>query len=248
MTRPVPSRTLSAGLDRLASLGFLLADGADLQHHFGSDLLVALRRRPTLTHFDPEFVLAWTPIGGRGVQVRIDRTSTAGSRPLAWGVIRIFDRINAYNSFVTFGGTLTVEPGDDDSTILRFSSPAPILRWIGHSQGSDPRAADVESFFARIMVPIDFQPGAETRVSAAGPLALYAAMVTDRAGRLAAEPALRASSALLTQWVSHEAARLVADEPKAWSAGAELLHTLGLDPPAVNGTALNGTAASSRGR
>ncbi len=231
VAQPDQLGTVASTLDRLANVGFLLVDGADPQQRSGSDLLVALRERPTLAHFDPEFVLSWTSAGGRGRQSRIDRSTEAGRHPCAWGVIRIFDRIGAFNSFVTFGGAVTTERSDGGPTVLRFSSPAPIMRWTGHSQGIDPRAADVESFFARLMVPIDFQDGAEARVATAGPIVLYAAMLADRAGRLAAEPALRATTPVMTQWVHHETNRLAEYQPEPWQAGLDLLEALGLARP-----------------
>jgi hypothetical protein len=107
--------------------------------------------------------------------------------------------------------------------VVRFHSAAPILRWTGHSQPTDARAADVESFFARLMLPIDFQPGAEALVGHAEPLALYAAMIEDLAARLAGSPGLREARPGLETWVRGETARLRAQRPDALEAGRGLL-------------------------
>ena len=66
---------------------------------------------------------------------------------------------------------------DDTTVLVDFSSHAPILRWSGHSQATDPLAAEVGAFFARIKVPIDFVPGAEALVSKATPRTLYCAFI-----------------------------------------------------------------------
>ena len=63
-----------------------------------------------------------------------------------------------------------------------FTSRAPIVRWAGHSQGMDPIADEVGAFFARLMVPVDYQPEAEARVAEAGPEALYAVFLRHSAG------------------------------------------------------------------
>ena len=66
---------------------------------------------------------------------------------------------------------------DETTTITRFRSPAPIERWSGHSQGLDLLTEEIGAFFGRLMVPVDFQPGAEGRLVSATPLALYAAFL-----------------------------------------------------------------------
>ena len=80
------------------------------------------------------------------------------------------------NQFLGFGGTLLVDARDerDTSTYAAFISRAPDRPLGGHSQGVDPLVDEIGSFFARLMVPIDYQPEAEARIAAADPEALYA--------------------------------------------------------------------------
>jgi hypothetical protein len=53
----------------------------------------------------------------------------------------------------------------------------------GHSQDVDPNASQVAAFFARLLVPIDFTPGAEARVASLSPMALYSGFVADLGAR-----------------------------------------------------------------
>jgi hypothetical protein len=102
----------------------------------------------------------------------------------AWGRISLTDRLGVKNEFLSFGGTLRAQM-TEATVLVDFSSHAPILRWSGHSQSTDPLAAEVGGFFARIKVPIDFVPGAEALVSKAAPRTLYCAFIQYVRERLA---------------------------------------------------------------
>jgi hypothetical protein len=227
--------SIAGDLPYLEGLGFVVVDGAHAGRKSPARLLVGLRDQPTLAHFDPEWVLVWATRDGRGTRLRLQRPCLPEQLPFAWGPIRLFDRLGESNTFVSFGGTLTageVEPG---FSVLRFASPAPILRFAGHSQPSDPLAADVEAFFARLMVPIDFVRGAETIVAETSPLGLYAAVVADFAARLDASPvaeAWRRSDPESDRWAVTERARLRAEQPAAWAEGCALRDRLGIRPTA----------------
>src|ERR671925_423881 len=124
-TRPEdpPLDPASAAL-RLADWGFLATP--DLPDRPGpASLLVAIRPRPTLRHYDPEVVQLWVPEDGHGARRLIDQTT---AMPLAleftWGPIRIEDRLHVVNDYLSFGGRLTADR-IDDATILVFVSPAP---------------------------------------------------------------------------------------------------------------------------
>ena len=192
-------------------------------------LLVALRREHHDRQFEPDWLLYWVAASGRGVRRRLDRGSLeiAGA-PFAWGTIRVFDRLSAFNTYVTFGGAVTVGHAGDGTLVAQFISAAPILRWTGHDGPPDVRAAEAECFFARIMVPIDFTSGAEALVAATSPLAVYAAMLTDLEPRLAAERAMDAPDARLAATVRHEATRVRTVDAAAWQEGRALLVRLGL--------------------
>jgi hypothetical protein len=144
-----------------------------------------------------------------------------------WGPIRIEDRLHVVNDYLSFGGRLTADR-IDDATILVFVSPAPLLRRGGHSQPWDTAAEGLGAFFARLRVPIAADAEVESAVSAAGPLARYAAFVADTLGRSRRSPQVRGADP--RQWIllHAEERRLRRDHPRAWLAGLDLLEVAGL--------------------
>jgi len=185
-------------------------------------LLVALRPVPTLEHYDPEAVDYWVTANGRGER----RTLTAAtqmpvSEEFSWGLIRLTDRLHVTNEYLTFGGRLDAAT-IDGIVIAAFTSPAPLLRRGGHSQGLDPGADAVGAFFGRLMVAVDYQPGFEALLAAAPPLTRYAAFLQTRSARL------RAAGEGLPETdfdglIRREAARLAAADPASWAAAGQLL-------------------------
>lgn len=215
---------------RLEHLGFLVMNGSNPAEPPGANLIVALRDRPTLTHFDPESVTYWVTKGGRGRPADLTRTTHLPlEQPFAWGPIKTTDRLDVFNSFLSFGGTLRANAVGPDETVAVFSSPAPIVRWTGHSQDVDPLADEIGAFFARIRVPIDFVPEAEDRLAALGPLALYAAMLDRIVRRYAASEALRQAHRAVAAWSTREAYRLRESASAAWVAGQQVAAEYGLD-------------------
>ncbi len=214
----------------IADLGFEVITGEHPGTPTATDLVIALREKPTLRHYDPEEIQYWTIEGGRGRPARLDR----GARdvPLegrfAWGRISIDDRLGMGNQFLAFGGTVRAAYADPATLVVLFSSAAPIQRWAGHSQGTDPLTGAIGAFFGRLMVPIDFREGAEARVSATDPLALYAAFVHDLEVRLRRSEWIRDAHRGFAAWTPREAHRLEAEAPAAWREGLALLDDLGL--------------------
>ena len=230
---------LGPAAHELAHLGFVLRDGSLPGTVPGPRLLVALRPTPTLRHFDPEEATFWAFDGARGTLATIRRGDVGSGpalpaeRPFSWGRIRIADRVPVSNQFLSFGGTLRAARTPDDTLVLAFTSPAPILRWSGHSQLVDRFADELGSFFGRLMVPVDFQDGAEARIGEASPEGLYAAAVRLADRRLERDRVARASTT--SRWTrrSNTAVhRLRRDAPEAWSEGEALLD---LARPAVAG-------------
>jgi hypothetical protein len=214
----------------LAHLGFVLRDGSVTGSTPGPRLLVALRAQPTLEHFDPELVTFWEVRGGKGRVATAERSADVPqSRPWSWGPVRVTDRVPVSNQFMGFGGTLLVDGSDGTTTCLAFTSRAPIVRWAGHSQGVDPLVDEVGAFFARLMVPIDYQPEAEERIAAADPEALYAVFLAYSLERLHRSRRLREADPQTAGWLEHEGHRLAHDAPLRWSEGAELLAWLELE-------------------
>jgi hypothetical protein len=219
---------LRRAAERLVRLGFVVVSGSHPEDTGAAQLLVALRARPTLEHFDPELVEHWAISAGRGRLVEISRATPLPRRgPYSWGTIRAVDRVDAFNSFLSFGGEVTVAALDADLTMVVFDSPAPIVRSTGHSQGVDPLTGEVGAFFARIKVPIDFVPGAEAIVSKAAPRTLYCAFIQHVRERLAQAQSLRDANRWLTEWSSRESQRMEASANDHWKAAIELRRQLG---------------------
>jgi hypothetical protein len=213
----------------VADLGFLLArdlpgEGADAL------LVVALREIPTLRHFDPELVTYWrTDELGRGRQRDLTLESPFPiDVAVSWGPIEIVDRLNESNTFFTVGGRLRAARLEDGSAVATFASPGPILSRGGHSQAYDRLAAELTAFFARVLVPIDFVPGAESLVSRATPLTRYAAFLRFDVERIVGSELVRESYGPDARVVRAEAARLRRRHPEDWEAGGRLLAELGL--------------------
>jgi hypothetical protein len=215
----------------LADLGFSLVNSDRPGAPGGSNLLVAFRDRPTLRHFDPEIASFWVATGGRGRVATFDRKSHVPSElAVSWGSVRIVDRLRVENRFLMFGGVWRARALDRHETVVALRSPGPIVRWGGHSQGADPLAGEIGAFFGRIMVPVDFEPGAEAELAATTPAVLYAAFVRHARARVAASAAFRTTEPVLDRWLTAEATRLAATNPEAWAASPDLLVDLGLSP------------------
>lgn len=229
MRTDLAPRRIEDDLPYLEHLGFVLVDGDRPERAAGSRLLVALHRSPTLVHFDSERIEVWVGADGRGRHLVVDRARPlAAPGRFAWGAIWLTDRLDVANSFVTFGGEMEQVRVSDDLDVVRFRSPAPILRRAGHSQPIDPAAAEVSSFFARLMIPIDFQPGAEAMVTATSPLGLYAAMLADATSRRTGGAGWPAIDEARTRRLRARRTWLATHHPEAWREGIALLADLGL--------------------
>jgi len=212
----------------LAGLGFELVEADPTRGNDTGHLLAALRPEPTLRHFDAESIDYWITDGARGRAARLDRDSRFPvAAAYAWGRITLTDRLGVKNEFLSFGGTLRAREAAHGTVLVDFGSNAPILRWSGHSQSSDPLAAEVGAFFARIKVPIDFVPGAEAFVSRAAPRVLYCAFIQHVRERLAQTRTLREASRRLADWSVRESGRMEASARDDWTAAAELRRWLG---------------------
>lgn len=226
---PDDSRWLEQAGRVLANLGFALVEPDRSRGDETSHLLVALRPEPTLHHFDPETIDYWVCDGSRGRPARLDSESRF---PLvaeyAWGRICLTDRVDMKNEFLSFGGGMRAQTTADASALVDFCSDAPILRWSGHSQTSDPLASELGGFFARIKVPIDFVPGAETFVSGAAPSTLYCAFIQNVRRRLGQAHTLRDANRWLAEWSSRESQRMEASGGGHWAAATELRRRLGM--------------------
>lgn len=236
MAPPNSDRTLATGTapsdaagaaGRIAQWGFLA--NPDLPDRPGpASLLVALRATPTLRHYDPEIVEYWVTQAGRGERRTLAHdTAMPLSRDFSWGMIRLVDRLRVSNEYLTFGGRLEAAT-IDDAIVATFTSPAPLLRRGGHSQGWDAGADAIGAFFGRLMIAVDFTPGFEGVVGAASPLTHYAAFVRDAVARRHVGRWAESDDDL-DRLLRSEARRLQTGSPSDWAAGGHLLEAAHVD-------------------
>jgi hypothetical protein len=225
----------------LHDLGFSLIHSDRPWAPGGSHLLVALRASPTLHHFDPESVTYWAADVPHARQVTIDRRSLArpplggeggggGRRHVLWGHAHVVDRLGVENRFLTFGGDLRIAGVAAETTLLDLRSLAPIVRWGGHSQETDALALEIGAFFGKLIVPVDYEAGAERRLTDAAPEILYVAFLAWADARLDRIAATTGQRSEVESWIDHEQARYRASQPAILEAGESLLAALGLRP------------------
>ncbi|HEY7589927.1 MAG TPA: hypothetical protein VH723_02975 [Candidatus Limnocylindrales bacterium] len=219
---PVYVVTPRAAARVLADWGFLARP--NLPERAGpAFLLVAVRDRPTLRHYDPESIEFWTSVDGRGTPRLIDRfTRLPMDEPFAWGEIVLTDRLRVRNEYLAFGGRLRAERVDD-AAVAVFESTAPILARGGHSQRWDSGAEQVAAFFGRLLLAVDVVPTFEARLAAAPADTIYAAFLRDAQRRYAASDELRRADPELSALFRTEARRIARERPLAWAAGDALL-------------------------
>lgn len=225
-----PEHWPEAAASALANFGFRLIE-SDRSAGDDSHLLVALRDRPTLRHFDPESFAYYAPALEGAALATVDRRiaerSRAASRPALWGQVFVVDRVPVENRFITFGGDLRMAVVDRSLAILDLWSPAPIVRWGGHSQGTDALTEAIGAFFGRLMVPVDFAPGAAQRIDALLPAVLYRAFLIDAHARALQMRNHGATETPLDMWLAAALSRARSDAI-ACSAAQRLLAELDL--------------------
>ena len=221
MQQPSDAIDPAAAAVRLTDLGFLAE--SDLPDRPGpAYLLVALRDRPTLRHYDPEAIEYWTTANGRGAKAALTQASRMPVQvDFSWGLIRIVDRLSVSNEYLTFGGHLSAA-SVDGATVAVFASPAPLLRRGGHSQRWDEGAEDLGAFFARLLVSVDYASGFEAAVARADPVTRYAAFIEDLTERYRHSQPLRTTNVELWRLLQVEEDRLRRHAPEAWAAGTSL--------------------------
>jgi hypothetical protein len=217
--------TPAIGRQLLDELGFLHVPGPPLTAS-RAYLFVAIRRKPTLRHFDPERIDYWAEQDGVGAAATIE--ASTGRLPrgaFAWGRIRIVDRLREGNDYVAFGGRLSVER-IDDVTVAVFASEAPILARGGHSQGWDPLAEETSGYDARLRAAFGRDRGLERFALSMSPVALYAAFVADTLAREDAAARVAAWHPVTQALLRREARRLARSVPADWAAGEALIRSL----------------------
>ena len=223
-----PTGWPEAAAQLVAELGFRLV-GEGIAPPDDGHLVVALRDAPTLRHFDPESIVFYGPDATGAAMVTVGRLQPgqACDRPALWGHVHVVDRIPVENRFLTFGGRLHMAGLPGGLTVAHLSSPVPIVRWGGHSQGTDSLAGAIGAFFGRLIVPVNFMPGAAARIRAVSPEVLFLAFLLDEVQRRAAARVRGVEPFELDQWLQSAWARWRIQEP-ARSEAAALLAELRL--------------------
>lgn len=211
----------SSAAPMMSHLGFLASP--DLPDRPGpAYLIVALREAPTLRHYDPEAIEYWVTEAGYGVRRTLTRTTRLPiDVDFSWGLIRVVDRLHVTNEYLTFGGRLVAD-SIDGVVVAVFTSPAPLLRRGGHSQGWDRGADSLGAYFSRFLVAVDYAPGFEARAAQADPVTRYAAFLADAMARYRSSPVLRGDQPGLWTLLRAEERRLRATRPTAWDGGKAL--------------------------
>jgi hypothetical protein len=218
------------GAELMEELGFLVVPGG--RASTPAYLFVAMRRLPTLEHYDPEVVHYWASSGGRGLPEELTfRTPMPLAADFAWGSIRLIDRLRVSNEYLSFGGTLAAERVGG-SVIAVFRSPAPLLMRGGHSQGWDLGAHSVAAFFGRLRAAVGTAPALEAAFVEASPLAAYSAFIADAVARYGPNQTLRDLNAPLWRWLHREQRRLRRECPDDWARATTLLAQAQLVLPA----------------
>lgn len=226
-----PQHWPDAAASLVAELGFRLVE-ADRTGEDDSHLIVALRDQPTLRHFDPESITYYRRVPGGAEPATVDQHTPIGSRgrterPALWGHVHVVDRIPVENRFLTFGGELRMATIDPTLTVVDLWSPAPIVRWGGHSQGTDALTQAIGAFFGRLIVPVDFVPGAATRIDALLPEVLYCAFLADARRRARSRADHGEVATDLDSWLAAAEAR-ARSSTSACAAAEQLLTDLAL--------------------
>ncbi len=227
-----PAAWPEAACSLLAELGFRLIEPANGDD---SHLLIALRSEPTLRHFDPESIAFYVPADAGATLTTIDQDSlrrgpASAERKVVWGHVHVVDRVPVENRFLTFGGELRVARVDPSLTVVDMRSPAPLVRWGGHSQATDSLAEAIGAFFGRLIVPIDFVPGAAAKVDGLLPEVLYRAFLIDALAREAACLRRGMAARPLHAWLVSAWAH-ARDDGQACAAARSFLLDLGLGTP-----------------
>lgn len=209
----------------MGDLGFLVVPGNPGRDSLAY-LLVAIRKRPTLAHYDPESVLYWTHQGLHDGPAAFDRSvSLPIDVPFSWGTLRVTDRLGVANEYLAFGGRLTAALVDG-ARIAVFATPAPMIRRGGHSQGWDPGSAHLAAYFGRLRACLGRDPELDARVTAMSPSARYCAYLAGAINGFAETPALSADRHAELHHLRSEAERQHRDHPDDWLAGIHLLEAM----------------------
>ncbi len=210
----------TAARSLLDEIGFLLVPGPPVTRGHAY-LLVAVRAKPTLDHFDPERIDLWQTEDGHGQSASIEwATREPDFGDFSWGEVRVVDRLNVDNEFASFGGRLEVARLDGVKVCV-FSSEAPIVARGGHSQSWGFGAQEIVAYLARLRAASDPRSTLEMQIAKLSPTARYASFVSDRLASSNRSERIGWSRAD-RQILLREARRLRDESPGEWKAGVDM--------------------------
>jgi hypothetical protein len=208
----------------LSDIGYLLVHGSPFERG-PAYLLVAIRPRPTRTHFDPERIEYWSAGSGPAQQTELGWPIVVPPPAYSWGTIKVIDRVAAVNRFVSFGGSLSVVHDGALGAAL-FRSDAPILAVSGRGEAGDPLAASVLGFFARLAAACGADCALARDVSAMDPLVIYGAYLVRALALYSGQHTAPTAPPRLQTVLRSELSRLGHDWGSSAAAGDALVRRL----------------------
>ncbi len=189
--------TIAAWLKHMEHLGYDLLPQLHPRCPGHQGLLVAIRRTPTLAHFDPE-ALRLPVVDTQGlVTVTTFHLEPTLRLPISVAVGRILvsDRVNKRLGFFSFGGTLE-GVAVPHMTLYVVRSPAPLLALSPGFRPTvaDQLAAEAEALIARNRVRWGVNDMLfRQRLAQTAPMELYVGVIHSLLTQYARTPALRHS-------------------------------------------------------
>lgn len=157
-------------------------------------LVVAIRKKPTVKHFDPETVHLYRRDAyglSKGTTVSLISPSEEETVHVCPGIIRLGDRTGKEVDFYTFGGSLetAVRPGE---MVVVIRSPAPILELTGKEETvQDELAAETGALLGRIEINwLEDEKEFSHRLAEVDPFHLYVATVNSLLHQIEEDPTL----------------------------------------------------------
>jgi hypothetical protein len=203
----------------LASVGFLLVPGRPMAQG-AAYLMIALRPRPTLAHFDPERIEYWSTDRDRPARGTLEWPMTQIDGRYTWGLITTTDRLIERNQFASFGGRLTTAR-DGDRHAAIFRSEAPIVSVGGHSVPGDPLGVRVAGFFGTLRGAAGDRE-TERLIEAAGAIALYAVFLVRTLATFQVQSTAGAASPRVAALLRSEIRRLERESPADLQAALDI--------------------------
>lgn len=162
--------------------------------HGYSGLVVAIRKQPTVKHFDPETVHLYLrdEYGlPKGTTLSLISPLDGDTAHVCPGIIRLQDRAGEEVDFYTFGGSLETAVRPDEMVVV-VRSPAPILELTDKEETvQDELAAETGALLGQVEINwLDDEEGFSHRLAEIDPLQLYKATLGSLLHRFETDAAL----------------------------------------------------------